>query len=1665
MFNQEKIRPYELSLWTLQDDFISTLKSEDIFNKGQIETPRLNIRNDGTLELNFLIPMYYFEEGKKIENPIWYNVIDKTLIVNLRKLKLIFNKGKSEEEIFEFVINKVREEHADGKLYCEVTAEGLAFQELGKIGYKISLSSEDFIEEYNNWYNSTVGINTENEKFDYPTDEDKAAAEPKNNINYWCDKIFKNSNWSYSIQMDWSSYDGILINGEVNNEEREKENLRRTDKIYEEEYISSWEYTNTGTSSSEVLLPSKMESFKEKLRLVDLEKSNIYNLTQNLAETFGVFCKYKYHYDKDYHIIKKECIFYNNFLAEQEGKIDIIYPYSTSRIEREIDSIDVITKMFVAPVEDDTSPSGLITIADVAANKSREDYILNFDYLYSIGTISQEQYDAIADYERSLHMLNIEIEPLAMQIANLQEDLVKYEAKKTIAKEAQILDLKQMEQSKVFLSAISNNTGYLYKNLANPYRGVLLESLEKKGTYYIKITQEGVDLENKFSYPLNEGDINQITGITLHYYASIPGAENTIETRLSKYSSTEEFKINTDECGNLVSISNLYHMPDAVSKNYLVTFAYSPKLHYENIYNTYSKKFAEDEIEEKEAILKIQEIQEKIEKIENKYKELLEKKNYKVSEFENMMGPALKEGTWQADNYNDFGSKYSQKVKVNELNSSHINFLWDEKNFDEEQLLYYRTFGDNGNALTEVYYYCIDLSGVLQNIKNDLDRLSFIYNDDKEQMTIGSELQYAFIKKGNLIKPVLLLTDKAFKLTDAIKQNCYLGTIHSSISNGEVEISTKRLVENLTWIENNSGTIAVYPRLKVDSLLLKVSEEELVIKYIDQILRNFYDYSVLARGENYFITLKSKIMLQDAKINEKVFDISYTLSNASLYLFLDALEVSKTNASPKVSYTLQVSALNKNFIKTAYKNLNRIVNINDSELKFENVQGYISELDLDLDNPWEDNITIQNYKTKFEDLFSTIVASSEQMKANAFAYNNAASAFGPGGTLKPSIIQNTINQTDLTYAFQDGNLTIDEVNGIWAKSDNGVVAMRGGGIFCATQVDNDGNWLWNTGILPSGINASLITAGQLDTNLIRVYAGDNLRLQLNADGLFAYNKDDFGEANLYQYVVHNSEGLFLKQPKEIREDNEGEPILDKENLINKVAISWDGLTLSNNQGTPVFYADDKGNLVLEGKITANTGSIGGWTIQENGLITTDGKAGISANNSSSSDQKMFWVTGSENEDGTVNEFRVTKDGTMYCNDAIIKGTISAGSFVGSTSVGEIDEQLRTITIDILDGTTFSFENRNYDNNLVIYPDQLKFRISTNALTSQELTPPEGENSEYRFYYKISDITNEEVEWTELISDNSGEYENLIWEPNYLTFRLKSDIMYIGLEETILPHTILYFKVTKKGQKRIVSETGEISYEGCEYEDIIQLSSEVLNLGKNISAIDPVTYSFIDNEVNIDSEKEFSVILTGFIKEEVTGEENFAYWKLNGENEETYLYQNFEGENKTENGITIKLIGEEKDIKASIIIPSSKIPSGKNIILTFGLNSAHRTSYCYKTKSGQDGVNVILRSSSGSILANSDTSTILKTEIYYGSQLVNENITDNSFYYVWKKDGKSLSIIDINETESLEYSSENEEFFLQKQVYVTVADFGVKSDYSCYVFSTLEEAKEEYNLGV
>jgi len=75
----------------------------------------------------------------------------------MRKIKVIFNKWQNSTDedrsnsTFEFIILRVQESHESDNLLCHVECEGLAFHEIGKRGYKRSLSTQEFNDEYYNW--------------------------------------------------------------------------------------------------------------------------------------------------------------------------------------------------------------------------------------------------------------------------------------------------------------------------------------------------------------------------------------------------------------------------------------------------------------------------------------------------------------------------------------------------------------------------------------------------------------------------------------------------------------------------------------------------------------------------------------------------------------------------------------------------------------------------------------------------------------------------------------------------------------------------------------------------------------------------------------------------------------------------------------------------------------------------------------------------------------------------------------------------------------------------------------------------------------------------------------------------------------------------------------------------------------------------------------------------------------------------------------------------------------------------------------------------------------------------------------------------------------------------------------------------------------------------
>ena len=1638
MVNKD-IRPYEISLWTLQDGFITVLKPLGLGNKGQLEEPQFVLKTDGTQQLTFKIPMYYRDGGELIENPIWYSYRDGLLIENLRKLKLIFAKGDAtREKIFEFVITKITETHSGGQLVCEVESEGLAFQELGKNGYKLSFSQESFQLDYDKWWED---------------ENRKEENEPIASIDYWAKQIFENTDWNYEVRMDWSSFDGVLDESE----RAKNAKLRQSNKIYEEEYIASWKDDNGK------LTPMELVDFKEKARLIKVEKSNRYNITQTLAKTFGVYCKYEYGYDENYHIISKTCVFYNNFLKEKDGKIDINYPYDGSKIVREKDSTDVITKMFVTPIESESMPSGLITIADVGANRSKEDYVLNFDYLYSIGTITQEQYDAIADYELSMYNFNTQLEPIGLQIANAETDLINYQSQKSIAIQGQIQDKEQMEKANALLDNITNGTGVLEKTKDAPYRGVLLQE-EGKNTYYIKITQEGI-----------------CSKIDVWYDAKTTG--NNVRTQY-----TGSFQKKYDEYGNVVGITGLTLPADAATKLFYLAFSYRPNLYYENIYNSFAKQLSADLAKEKEADNKITELETTIKSLKEKQTKLLADKQKIITNFENMMGPALREGSWQADTYTDYGEKHQEEIVIGGASTGkYLSFTWDTEEFDGEQLNYFETFGNEGQAIEKNYYICIDLSNVLDKIKNNLANLSYIFHSGQKQCSIGSQAQFAFLRNtSGVVKPVLLITDDTLAEAEleSASQNGdgFIGLITSTVDETGVHVETTTLVAHgdLTYIVGNVSTTApagydlVYPRLVINSLLLKTSDDVFSIKYNEETVRKYYDYSILSRDERYYITLKGEFVLRDAVVNKKL-KVSYEFSNAALALYLDALEVAKTNAYPQVSYEIYVSAYGEWFIREAYNMLARIANINDASLKFENVQGYISELALNLNQPWNDKITIQNYKTKFEDLFSSIVASTEDMKANSYSYGIAAGAFTAGGSIKQSTLQNTINKVNLNYAFNNGNLTIDELNGIWATSENGVVAIRGGGIFCANQKDGNGNWLWNTGITPSGINANLLTAGQIDTNLIRIFAGDDLRFQLNADGLYAFKNSSIsgGEADYSNYVVHNSEGLFLTNVK------------DNGEKINRVEISWDGLILRNNSGDTVFNADNDGNLTIVGNIQAATGKIGGWDILEKSLQSEDGTAGMCSDTTgTSADDKVFWVGN--------DTFKVQHDGTMWATNAYVKGTVSAKAFVGGISGEEVTDALKKIEIVNLSGSdAFSYYNDNLDGNFTVLPDILRFRILTNALTEEDLTPMVG-TSEWVFQYNIV-APNSEDGWETIEINN--ENNNFLFDEGFMIFTIRNT--FAPLQEYLADGSLrkeIYVRVSKNG--RAVKYDGNgfstDTYEDHIYSATLTVRNQDYGVNKFLSLIDPQSYTFIQDSnkgITYADSASFTINLKNI--DVLSGEWTIAGESVteqdivdaNGDNTSDTITKNesvvitdgkwYINDVQVKDGDTVSGNAETStdDIKiinvdngdgtgtSTIIIPHSRVPEGGQIAIRYQLGKAVRTAFAFKSRNGADSIIVVLRSSAGVSFINGEGSTDLSAELYFGSQLANNGSTD--YYYVWKKDDVAMSKLRISADMLLTRETNKKQIFDHKTILVSPTDFGKKANYSCYIFTTVDEAIDEY----
>lgn len=1269
----------------------------------------MEIKDDGTQTFSCKVPKYYLslEPNERVLNPRWQDAENGILAENTRVLKVTIQFSENDQKTFPFIIDKITNKRDKNfSTYKEITGNGLAFSELGKIGYKLELNANTL-------------------ETDFAKDNTTVAT-----INYWLDKVFPNEKdengiitkwltpWCYEIRMDWRGYLEELSNTFIDGgtaaqlEKFDFYNSRTSE--YDEEKMKNWLSVNAGTSgplyqgrdetriyenphvsdwavSNNKLRPVAVENFTEKARYIDCANSNKYNITQTLAETFEVFCVYEYSCDANGYFKKtyqddygniwtgKKVIFFNRAI-KTDKPYTINYQHNLQSISRIVDSSEIYTKMYVNPVASETMDTGYVSIADTNLNPLLDDFILNFDYMYEIGSINDLQKIEIDNYKVKLHKINKQIIEVDEIYNDLLVKLNDAEAAKKNAENALASAQEQLVNYETLRDNEVTNVPVI-RNKTNPYSVVMVPQTSYEilqGTFRLA----GINAATIKAYTDNKYETKIFETSDLIVAQSPPSTALLAENQNKYYLTLDEdgFPSTIFTYKNNQALNDLF--PTDTSTGILLYFEleYCPKNKYIAVCDKINTIILTQQaiIKKQEDIIGTDEGEEEewsglkgdIAKKNIERENLLAKKDALNFKLERFLGPALREGYWQPETYEDPGEGhndlYSNNIKENNENK-YKKILFDKELFKEEQLEYYYASVTDISEDIKTYYKYIDLSKmyhkigklsefslqflhpeynwVLQNdndlkgetsyifsldskyysfttpresyLKNDIVTINTKYNPPKITITRDTEIKNTIdtseVKNDNP-------SDNIYNITNSFQDlGAFLGTRHLYHNAGFVlgfmqqndktiipvallqqnNIDYSRYIEvscsfdtnetytdeyNLQISDNDGSLIWVYPRIFIDYRNVNYDSDNLTINLNTKqsSLTKFEDYNIFLRKGKPYITLKITDNNTINDILNEIYNIIYQVSRANEVLYLDAKQIAKDSSKPKYSYEVTISNLPE---ETNSLELGQLVYINDYNVDVYKEHGYISGLSYQLDNPSKDSITIANYKTKFEDLFSSISAQNEAMKQNQTSYNIAAASFTSSGEVEQDVLQNTLDNNNFAFNFSNTNITLDDTGGLVLTNvtqyNNGVygqVALRGGGVFCSNSVNGTGDRIWTTAITPEGINASQVTTGVLDTNLVRIYAGATIAFQWNSTGLYAFKElSENGKAQLDSdnYVRLNEAGLLYV--------NEGKTQLE---------LGWNGLRiesldghvkLTGENGLQMFDDDDR-IIVTFGKL-------------------------------------------------------------------------------------------------------------------------------------------------------------------------------------------------------------------------------------------------------------------------------------------------------------------------------------------------------------------------------------------------------------------------------------------------------------------------------------------------
>lgn len=316
--------------------------------------------------------------------------------------------------------------------------------------------------------------------------------------------------------------------------------------------------------------------------------------------------------------------------------------------------------------------------------------------------------------------------------------------------------------------------------------------------------------------------------------------------------------------------------------------------------------------------------------------------------------------------------------------------------------------------------------------------------------------------------------------------------------------------------------------------------------------------------------------------------------------YLDALQVSRDYAEPKVSYSINVVDVSEiEDLQNYIFEIGDKTYIEDTEFFgwIESGPGIkmpakeeviVTEAEWHLDNPVENVITVQNYRTEFEDLFQRLNATVQTVQYNENSYAKTTSILNMGGTINQELLLASLNSIGgREYNLTSDGTVISDSEGILIRdltNPRNLMRLSNGGL----KISDDAGYTWRTAIDGYGINIGEVYTGVLSTKRVLIQDGNAPSFRWDSNGLSAYKKkeetdpEDAPDYDLKTYVRFDQYGLYGVKGIS-HEDYVMTGIDDIEDKAN-FGITWHGFFIrSAHDDGRISITEDNDIQVLQGE--------------------------------------------------------------------------------------------------------------------------------------------------------------------------------------------------------------------------------------------------------------------------------------------------------------------------------------------------------------------------------------------------------------------------------------------------------------------------------------------------